>query len=771
MPDPSTLRFEVQPGDVWYADPSTKNRSEVAMQDTISDGTQINISYGMDVEAGAANTAAFCILGQFHQAQGTSVSDLGPPFSIQLVGEKMSVVIGYTDASGANVTKTIYVDNADIVRGHDYAMNIQVVFGPDGSGSLVVTRDGLTLVSYTGPLGYEGEGAVYWKEGIYRAAAPETMAVDYSNLAVATSTPSSSGSGNGVQSYTQYDSTGEIATSVTVNPDGSTTTDKYTNGILSESTTVHADGSRDVYDYGVTGQNYVSDHRIYNAAGTLTQFTAMAADGSKMVSDYIVTGQVYGSDQLSYNANGILLNGVYYNTDGSTTIDKYNSSGALIQYNVLHADGSRDVYDYGLTGQSYVSDHRIYNASGTLTEYIGIAADGSKLVNDYAVTGQSYTADQLSYNAAGTLVLAIYYNADGSTTTEKLNAGVVYQTTIVHADASRDVYDYGLVGQTYVSDHRVYNAAGILTEYVGFAADGSKIVCDYAVSGKAYTSDQLSYSANGTLATAIYYNTDGSTTTEKCNAGGSVIQTTIVHADGSHDVYDYGLTGAYVSDHRIYNAAGTLVEYVGFAADGSKIVCDYAVAGKSYTSDQLNYNASSTLTSAIFNNNNGSTTTDKYNAAGSLTQTYIAYANGSHEVYDYGIVGQSYVADHRVYNSAGTLTEYVTIAASGAEKVSAYASGLQIGGGGAGNDTFNSYGGDTFVFKGSFGSETVSYFHAGEVANHDKLVFSASAVADLSHLHMVQSGNNVLITVDAHDTVTLTGVKIAALTSHDFIFS
>src|SRR5579871_5082120 len=90
MPDASTLRFEVQPGDVWYDDPSSKNRSEVAMQDTISDGTQINLSYGMDIEPGAANTAAFCILGQFHQAQGTAVSDLGPPFSIQLVGERMS---------------------------------------------------------------------------------------------------------------------------------------------------------------------------------------------------------------------------------------------------------------------------------------------------------------------------------------------------------------------------------------------------------------------------------------------------------------------------------------------------------------------------------------------------------------------------------------------------------------------------------------------------------------------------------------------------------
>jgi hypothetical protein len=212
-----------------------------------------------------------------------------------------------------------------------------------------------------------------------------------------------------------------------------------------------------------------------------------------------------------------------------------------------------------------------------------------------------------------------------------------------------------------------------------------------------------------------------------------------------------------------------LTQYIGSAADGSKIVCDYAVTGKSYTSDQLNYGSNGLLSTALYHNNNGSTTTNKY-TGGALTQTYIAFGNGSHEVYDYGVTGQSYVADHRVYNAAGTLTEFVTIAGSGSENVNAYAAGLQLSGG-AGNDMFNSYGGDTFVFKGAFGNDVVSYFHAGDVTNHDVLVFSASVVPDYAHLHMAQSGNNVVIMIDAHDTVTLTGVKLSALTAHDFVFA
>src|SRR5579863_9282960 len=77
MPSASTLRFEVRQGDHFAPDPATKNRSEIAMQGVIKDGTPISVSYGLNIEPGAANTAAFCLLGQFHPAQGTAVAGSG----------------------------------------------------------------------------------------------------------------------------------------------------------------------------------------------------------------------------------------------------------------------------------------------------------------------------------------------------------------------------------------------------------------------------------------------------------------------------------------------------------------------------------------------------------------------------------------------------------------------------------------------------------------------------------------------------------------------
>lgn len=65
--NPTTVQFEVQPGDVWAPDPVTKNRAELASQTLIPDGTPISLAYTMVYEPGAVDTATQTILGQFHQ--------------------------------------------------------------------------------------------------------------------------------------------------------------------------------------------------------------------------------------------------------------------------------------------------------------------------------------------------------------------------------------------------------------------------------------------------------------------------------------------------------------------------------------------------------------------------------------------------------------------------------------------------------------------------------------------------------------------------------
>ncbi len=92
--------------------------------------------------------------------------------------------------------------------------------------------------------------------------------------------------------------------------------------------------------------------------------------------------------------------------------------------------------------------------------------------------------------------------------------------------------------------------------------------------------------------------------------------------------------------------------------------------------------------------------------------------------------------------------------------------------GGAGNDSMDGgAGADSFVFGTGFGKDTVTGF-APMGAGHDTIDFSTSVFANFGAVqsHMVQSGLNVVITLDAANTVTLTGVTLASLTSADFTF-
>ena len=90
--------------------------------------------------------------------------------------------------------------------------------------------------------------------------------------------------------------------------------------------------------------------------------------------------------------------------------------------------------------------------------------------------------------------------------------------------------------------------------------------------------------------------------------------------------------------------------------------------------------------------------------------------------------------------------------------------------GGAGNDSLTGgTGDDTFVFKPNFGLDTVQDFK--DTANENDIVeFSTSIFADFAAVQaaMSQVGADVLITVDASNTVTLKSVSLSNLGADDF---
>ena len=75
---------------------------------------------------------------------------------------------------------------------------------------------------------------------------------------------------------------------------------------------------------------------------------------------------------------------------------------------------------------------------------------------------------------------------------------------------------------------------------------------------------------------------------------------------------------------------------------------------------------------------------------------------------------------------------------------------------------------DTFMYSGNFGNDTIVKFST----NHDIIHFAANDFASYTALesHMVQAGTDVVITLDANDSIVLTHETLANFTSSDFTF-
>jgi hypothetical protein len=185
-PNAHTLRFEVRSGDVWAEEKTSNNgveRSEVALARLYEAGTDISISYGFMIESGPANTAAWMVVGQFHQSSPRG----SPPFAVEMSGEHLTLVVRYQlPGQAAAKYVGIYRDASPIVRDQYYAIDIHVRFGSQNDGVLSVRRDGIQIADYHGPIGFGGGQTYYWKAGVYRAAAAESIAVVYQDLTTGT---------------------------------------------------------------------------------------------------------------------------------------------------------------------------------------------------------------------------------------------------------------------------------------------------------------------------------------------------------------------------------------------------------------------------------------------------------------------------------------------------------------------------------------------------------------------------------------------------------
>ncbi|KYG98124.1 hypothetical protein [Bradyrhizobium sp. DOA1] len=518
-----------------------------------------------------------------------------------------------------------------------------------------------------------------------------------------------------VTAVTRKHADGTLDYTQVVNNDGSSVVTTYDlKGVKTKQSEHHADGSKDVFLFNIKGQNYTTEHDVYDAAGFLTTLIRKHADGSMAFKLLQSKDGTKTTDW--YDANGVLTSEVLQKPSGYNSTTVYTNGVKTAVY-ITNADMSRDNYSYNITGQSYTTQYQHLDPAGKTTEVTRWHADGSldytQVVND---DGSSVVA---TYDAAG----------------------VKKMETDYHADGSRDVHLFNVVGQNYTTEHDTYDSTGFLTHIVRTHADNSLAFTLTQTADGTKTSDW--YDAKGVITSEVTTKSDGYNSTTVYTAGVKSAAY-IKNADGTSDNWNYNVTGqSYTTQHQHLDASGKLVELTRTHADGT-----------------LDY------TQVV--HNDGSKLTDIYNSAGVKTQEIANNADGSKDVFLFNFNGQAGTTQHENYNPANALQFIDQTKTDGTHNVTAVASGVTIEGG-AGNDIFSAAPNSTTIAY-DHGQDQILNFQAGSGTTHDTIAISKLLAADYSHLQITQSGMNALITFSANDTILLKNVYASSLTSHDFLF-
>lgn len=518
-----------------------------------------------------------------------------------------------------------------------------------------------------------------------------------------------------VTAVTRKHADGTLDYTQVINADGSSVVTNYdAAGVRTKETDYHADGSKDVFLFNITGQNYTTEHDIYDSTGFLTTLIRKHADGS------MAFKLVQSSDGIKttdwYDAKGVLTSEVLEKPSGYNSTTVYTNGVKSAVY-ITNADQSHDNYSYNIVGQSYTTQYQHLDPTGKTTEVTRWHADGS-----------------LDYTQV--------VNDDGSSVVTNYDAaGVKKLQTDYHADGSKDVFQFNIVGQTYTNEHDSYDSTGFLTNIVRTHADNSLAFTLVQSADGTKTTDW--YDAKGVITSEVTTKIDGYSSTTVYSAG---VKTAayIKNADGTSDNWNYNVTGqSYTTQHQHLDASGKLVELTRTHADGT-----------------LDY------TQVI--HDDGSKLTDIYNSAGVKTQEIANNADGSKDVFLFNFNGQTGTTQHENYNSANTLQFFDQTKTDGTHNITAVAAGVTIQGG-AGNDVFSAAPNSTTIAY-DHGQDQILNFQAGDGTTHDVIQISKLLAADYSHLQMTQSGTNAIITFSANDSILLKNVYVSNLTSHDFLF-
>ncbi|GGE01156.1 hypothetical protein GCM10011390_20010 [Aureimonas endophytica] len=738
-PDNNAIRFELRDGDTFGWDASvgsSAERTELSDKKVIPNGTAVELNYGFNLEPGAPNTAYFMALGQFHQDNYPGALPWAPPFSFSLEGERFGVFISYSDANGNPVSKNIFTDVADIQRGHFYDLDVKAVFDPNGNGRLVVTRDGVTLVDYSGPLGYVQQNGVYWKEGIYRHSnATETIAATYKDLTIKTGDAVKFPAAGSfidapvvkVDAVSAAGKDGLRTVSLSGSAKAGTTVTFTENGKVVGTAKVDANGHFETKIQGTGTGTHLLSVKATDATGRDGINAVPTRIEISTAADIVARLETIAKDPGL--ATIVLTDTSVLTVASQTQMNIFNKSYAATMAKI--AGDYSFLVTSKVTGQYYDRIDEAYNSKGILTERLRysdskliydetILSDTARTLrtwksdgtSDYSEIKNGVTTNYTQFDAKGKTVFVQTIAADGTKELDYYNAaGAIASTKVYKPNGERVETTLGITGQNYTkqaftfdkagkmiaqerfndagtkilaktfaadgsSASHSYDAKGVETGFTLIAADGSRADGVLGITGQSYTS-QISYtSASGTMTTRDRYDAAGHLLTEETFGAKAAVKTFAYDAKGALTGWTIKFADKTSTVATVYSGTDKVASTISYDAKGN-------VTGKAFY-DKAGNTITDPGTQPSVPPAAGETKTYAYDGSGQKIGVTIKAADGTTSVVKFA-TGKETVYQHvdkygatgkliatEDYDAAGRIAQRVTYAANGNQQTDRY---------------------------------------------------------------------------------------------------
>ena len=360
-------------------------------------------------------------------------------------------------------------------------------------------------------------------------------------------------------------------------------------------------------------------------------------------------------------------------------------------------------------------------------------------------TGISSGAGMLAADSTAvfTLTLSEAVTVTGATPTLALNDGGTATYDAAHSTSTSLAFDYTVAAGQYtnalavtgvnLNGATVTDAAGNVADLSGADTTFSKLLVD------ATTPAAHSYFTHGT------YSPYGSTNSISVSSAQAATKGVLAGNSDANpaDVLSVSAVNGSAANvgHAVTDTYGSLT----LNSDGSFVFTDNASAlmKAGVGEDFFNYTVS---------NGHGGTVNETMTVLiVPSSYTYVSASSGS-----------------TVTAGSNYFVHYVLDGSNGNAHLNAGSSGSDWLVGGPGDTLTGGNSTDTFMFAPNFGNETINNFNT----SHDVIDLPASMVANFAALQadMHASGANTVITLDAHDTITMTNMTIAHLTANNFHF-